>query len=41
MAYISMWPILLFMLPALVWYVGVFVLLFKIWQELRALRLSQ
>jgi hypothetical protein len=32
---------LLMAIAALCWYVGVFVLLYKIWQELRAIRLSR
>jgi hypothetical protein len=32
-------PVLLFALPALAWYIAVVVLLFKIWQELRAIRM--
>ena len=41
MPWIGFFPILLFALPALVWYVAVIVLLFKIWQELKAIRLSR
>ena len=32
---------LLLAVTALAWYIGVFVLLFKIWQELRAIRLNR
>ena len=38
---VSMFPVLFFAIPSLIWYVGVLVLLFKIWQELKAIRLSR
>ena len=32
---------LLLAVAALSWYIGIFVLLYKIWQELRAIRLNR
>ena len=32
-------PVLILLVP--LWYLGVFILLFKIWQELRAIRTSR
>jgi hypothetical protein len=39
--FLSFLPALLFGLPLLIWYAGVLILLFKIWQELKAIRLSR
>ena len=40
-AFMSFFPALVFIVPALLWYIAVIVLLFKIWQELKAIRLSR
>ena len=40
-AAMSFFPALAFVVPALLWYIAVLVLLFKIWQELKAIRLSR
>jgi hypothetical protein len=41
MPWLGFFPVLLFALPMLAWYVGTFVLLLLIWRELKAIRLKQ
>ncbi|HTM05166.1 MAG TPA: hypothetical protein VL173_16770 [Vicinamibacterales bacterium] len=40
-AAMSFFPALVFVVPALLWDIAVLVLLFKIWQELKAIRLTR